>query len=248
MEPVKSFNNIIIGQFALTGAPVKVYVNSRFLIITSVDDIEDPLVGFGMDENGQMVSFDYRNVEKLSVSGNEVTLDMYNQGMGAKDSGEEDVKDAADSEKDTKEESLNVLEITRDVFNAKMRAIDAEKDALKDKETELKKQPITDNVNEDHNYTFGTGDIVKNKNTSCPHHGSMGIVQKVMDIPMKGLVAVYRVTNSGDTYKPGDVLTKTVDQLEPVEDIDEKLVYYKDKKDRLRRFDTDKSANKKYEK
>ena len=74
-------------------------------------------------------------------------------------------------------------------------------------------------IEEDHQgYTFGTGDIVHNKNTSCPHHGSMGIVQKVMDVPMKGLVAVYRVTNSGDTYKPGDVLTKTVDQLEPVED------------------------------
>ena len=49
---------------------------------------------------------------------------------------------------------------------------------------------------------------------------SMGIVQKLMDIPMKGLVAVYRVTNSGPTYKTGDVLTKTVDQLEPVQSQD----------------------------
>ena len=63
-------------------------------------------------------------------------------------------------------------------------------------------------------YTFGTGDIVKNTNTSCPHHGSMGVINKVMDIPMKGLVAVYTVTNNGPTYKSGDKLVKTVDQLE----------------------------------
>ena len=64
-------------------------------------------------------------------------------------------------------------------------------------------------------YTFGVGDIVKNKNTSCPHYGSKGIVQKRMDLANKiGKVAVYRVVNKGATYKPGDVLTKTMDQLE----------------------------------
>ena len=98
-------------------------------------------------------------------------------------------------------------------------------------------------------YTFGAGDIVKNKNPKCKHFGSMGIVDKVMDMQdYVGKVAVYRVTNNGDTYKAGDKLTKTVDQLEPVEDIEEKLVFYKDKQDRLRRFDTDDSKNKKYEK
>jgi len=47
----------------------------------------------------------------------------------------------------------------------------------------------------------------------------MGIVDKVMDLPdYVGKVAVYTVTNNGDNYSPGDKLTKTVDQLEPVED------------------------------
>ena len=70
-------------------------------------------------------------------------------------------------------------------------------------------------MKEDHGYTFGTGDIVANKNKSCPHYGSMGVVQKIMDLPNKiGKVAVYRVVNKGATYKPGDVLTKTMDQLE----------------------------------
>ena len=42
MEPAKSFNNVIIGQFALTGVPVQVYVQGRFLIITDVEDVDDP--------------------------------------------------------------------------------------------------------------------------------------------------------------------------------------------------------------
>ena len=80
-------------------------------------------------------------------------------------------------------------------------------------------------------YTFGVGDIVKNKNKSCPHHGSMGIVKKIMDLPDNtGTVAIYTVTNSGPTYKPGMSLTKTIDQLEPIQkpdavtdDVNEKI-------------------------
>ena len=41
MEPAKSFNNVILGQFVLTGVPVKVYVGGRFLTITDADDVED---------------------------------------------------------------------------------------------------------------------------------------------------------------------------------------------------------------
>ena len=31
-----------------------------------------------------------------------------------------------------------------------------------------------------------------------------------------GKIVKYRVVNSGPTYKPGDVLSKTIDQLEPM--------------------------------
>ena len=70
----------------------------------------------------------------------------------------------------------------------------------------------------ENNYTFGIGDIIKNKNTSCPHHGSIGIVQKIMQLGADnpGKIVKYRVVNSGPTYKPGDVLAKTIDQLEPM--------------------------------
>lgn len=252
MEPAKSFNNVIIGQFVLTGVPVKVYIGGRYLTITNADDVEDPTFGFGMDENGNMQRFDYRNVMQLSVSGNVVDLETYNKGMEAKFSGDGEDKEAPkedeekeDEEKDDKEkdddpfkEELimnlgNLLnEITKDEQDAESSAIDSEEKAakekfkaaqaamkgklksLKDREKSNKAQQVT----EDHQqYTFGTGDIVKNKNTSCPHHGSMGIVQKMLDVPLKGMVAVYSVTNSGPTYSPGDVLVKTVDQLEPIQ-------------------------------
>ena len=47
----------------------------------------------------------------------------------------------------------------------------------------------------------------------------MGIVDKIMDLPnMMGKVVLYTVTNDGMNYSPGDKLTKTIDQLEPVEE------------------------------
>ena len=37
MAEPKIFNNVVIGQFVLTGVPVKVYTNGKFLTITDVD-------------------------------------------------------------------------------------------------------------------------------------------------------------------------------------------------------------------
>ena len=243
MEPAKSFNNVILGQFVLTGVPIKVYVNNQFLIITDIDDIEDPTMGFGMDERGRMKHFDYRNIERLSVSGNEVDLDTYNKGMGAKE--EEPAEEEPAEEEPKKEESIMKLgdilkeasqeevdadiegaEAQIDAAKAKTKAAKAaEKNIMKKAKEKIKAasaQPIDDGVvKEDHQgYTFGVGDIVKNKNTSCPHHGSQGIVKKMIDIPLKGMVAIYTVTNSGPTYSPGDSLAKTVDQLVPIQEPD----------------------------
>ena len=292
MEPVKSFNNVIIGQFVLTGVPVKVYVYGRYLILTDPDDIENSIFGFGMDEDGDMQQFDYREVDHLLVAGNRVDLDTYNTGMGAK----EDENGEEDKEEPKKEESVMKLgklleeiasdeldeldvrkthgdekienpktgkkikfssalkapkgsavynkarkkfnrlkEISQDEVDAEVEGAEAAMDAAKAKlkaaqasfKTTVKKskekikaaksQPIDETYGG--NYTFGIGDIVKNKNQSCPHHGSMGIVDKIMDLPnMMGKVVLYTVTNDGMNYSPGDKLTKTIDQLEPVEE------------------------------
>ena len=226
----KYFNNVIIGQFVLTGVPVKVYTGTRYLTITDADDVEDPTFGFGMDEDGDMQRFDYRNVMELIVSGNRVDLETYNKGMEAKfGNGEEEEEDTEEEKEeeteDTEEDEAelkdhfmpSIKEISKDVLKAKLDVIKKQRKELDDKEAALKKEPIE----EGHNYTFGVGDIVKNRNTSCPHHGSMGVVKKIMDLPGEvGTVAIYTVMNSGSTYKPGDSLTKTVDQLEPITSVD----------------------------
>jgi len=111
-------------------------------------------------------------------------------------------------------------EATIDAAKAKMKASQAAfKDAIKSGKDKIKAAKANLKVaTESHEpgYTFGTGDIVKDINPKCPHYGSKGIVQKTMDIPDKGIVAIYTVTNKGKTFKPGDKLAKTVDTLETV--------------------------------
>jgi hypothetical protein len=61
---------------------------------------------------------------------------------------------------------------------------------------------------------FEIGSKVKNINPSCKHYGSEGVVEEIKDLPDEmGQVVKYKVTNDGDTYKQGDTLTKTIDQL-----------------------------------
>tara|TARA_R110000851_G_scaffold240679_1_gene393399 strand:- start:443 stop:1306 length:864 start_codon:yes stop_codon:yes gene_type:complete len=287
MPAPKIFNNIILGQFVLTGVPVKVYASGRFLTLTDADDIEDPTIGFGMDENGAMVQFSYPEVEFLSVQGNRVDIATYNKGMETLHGGgdespaqkePEDEKDAdADSAEDadgkpkgagdfdpTQESYIkrgkdmklkdllneNVLgdlpssklmkmkwnplgEISQDEVDAEVEGASAAMDAAKaklkasqaamkttmqsskEKIKAAKSQPIDDGVVADNNsgYTFGTGDIVNNRDVSCNHHGAKGFVIQFSADDVK-----YSVTNGGDgkSYKPGDVLTNRTDQLEKI--------------------------------
>jgi hypothetical protein len=64
-----------------------------------------------------------------------------------------------------------------------------------------------------------SGDIVRNINTSCKHFGSQGIVEGVEPLPDDmGHIVSYRATNSGKTWDSGQVLKKTADQLQTVQD------------------------------
>ena len=61
---------------------------------------------------------------------------------------------------------------------------------------------------------YMVGNKVKNINRACYHFGSEGIVTEIKELPDRmGKVISYQVTNEGETYKKGDVLTKTPDQL-----------------------------------
>jgi len=67
---------------------------------------------------------------------------------------------------------------------------------------------------EDDDREYKNGESVKNINPSCDHYGSEGVVESVDDLPNgMGKVVKYKVTNDGPTYKKGDILIKTKDQL-----------------------------------
>jgi len=121
MEPIKAFNNVVIGQFALTRIPIRVYVDNRYLTITDTDDVADPIIGFGMDENGAMQQFDYRMVQHLAVgpTGNVIDLDAYNKAMGFEEPKEEEPKEEEPKEEEPaeeepkKEESVSLSEMAQ---------------------------------------------------------------------------------------------------------------------------------------
>ena len=61
---------------------------------------------------------------------------------------------------------------------------------------------------------FTVGDKVKNTNNKCMHYGSIGNVVKIEELPNNsGFLIHYKVLNNGSTFKVGDVLAKTEDQL-----------------------------------
>lgn len=59
---------------------------------------------------------------------------------------------------------------------------------------------------------------VMNVNAECKHYGSEGIVRQILNLPDDmGKVVAYEVINDGPTYKKGDILKKTMDQLQAIE-------------------------------
>ena len=61
------------------------------------------------------------------------------------------------------------------------------------------------------------GDMVEDINPECPHFGSIGVVTKVGKEKKDEQEATYLVINEGEKYSKGDELTKTLDQLAPLD-------------------------------
>jgi hypothetical protein len=69
-----------------------------------------------------------------------------------------------------------------------------------------------------HTWEPSLGDAVENTNPGCKHKGSMGIVVDVQPLDHDaGKTITYYCTNSGPSWKKGQTLTKTMDQLSPLE-------------------------------
>ncbi len=66
-----------------------------------------------------------------------------------------------------------------------------------------------------HSVEPSLGDSVLNINPGCKHYQSQGIVQGIEDLPSdKGRIVIYVTTNTGSSWEQGDVLEKTMDQVE----------------------------------
>jgi len=68
------------------------------------------------------------------------------------------------------------------------------------------------------NKNMQEGMRVLNTNASCKHFGSEGIIKQIKDLDNDmGQVIAYEVTNNGANFKEGDILIKTIDQLNLLE-------------------------------
>ena len=103
-------------------------------------------------------------------------------------------KDAQDVAKDMKKTDVKKFAST------KHKGLPMKKEVL-NKLKEMIKQELSE-------YTYGTGDVVKDVNPSCPHYGAMG---KVKSVNPRSVVFV--VMNKGKNFKPGMELEKSHDQM-----------------------------------
>ena len=106
-------------------------------------------------------------------------------------------KDAQDAAKDMKKSSVKKFAKTKH----KGLPTKVKKEDILNKLKETIKEELKD-------YTYGSGDIVKDVNPSCPHHGAMG---KVKSVNPRSVVFV--VMNKGKNFKPGMELEKSHDQM-----------------------------------
>lgn len=68
-----------------------------------------------------------------------------------------------------------------------------------------------------HTFEPKVGDLVKNVNPKCIHHGSEGRVTAVTSLTKgRGTTVRYKCTNGGPKWGKGDILEKTLDQLAPL--------------------------------
>ena len=99
-------------------------------------------------------------------------------------------KDAQDVAKDMKKKDVKKFAST------KHKGLPMKKEVLK-KLKEMIRQELSE-------YTYGSGDIVKDVNPTCPHYGAMG---KVKSVNPRSVVFV--VMNKGKNFKPGMKLEKS---------------------------------------
>lgn len=88
------------------------------------------------------------------------------------------------------------------------------KQKIRESYTSRLKKDMLSELFQSHTNEPVVGDFVENVNPGCNHFGSKGFVINIDSLPEDaGTVASYLCTNSGNAWASGDVLTKSLDQL-----------------------------------
>ena len=113
-------------------------------------------------------------------------------------------------------EENDIIEELKELVSLKKESIST--DEIKEIITKYTNLPINETF-VSHSYEPNIGDNVKNNNPGCIHYGSEGVIEDIDDLPDEvGKTITYRVTNDGENYENGETLTKTMDQLIPLQE------------------------------
>lgn len=70
------FDKNYIKQYLKTGLKLKVYVNGRYLTVTGPEDLKKD--GEGVDSDGEVKKFNYKNIDHVKIGSRVFTIDDLN--------------------------------------------------------------------------------------------------------------------------------------------------------------------------
>lgn len=107
------FDSKFLQQYIDQKIDLKVFTNGKWYSITSLNDLSDDINGIGYDEYGSDFRFDYRQIEKIQVGSNILTLDQLQTQMTGKEPEKEKPKP---KEKEPEVSHYNPFIIGRSIF------------------------------------------------------------------------------------------------------------------------------------
>ena len=69
------FDNKYLAQWLEQEVPLQVYINHQYYDIADMSDLENPIVGYGYDYNGQPYTINYRLIQQIKIGANIIDLE-----------------------------------------------------------------------------------------------------------------------------------------------------------------------------
>lgn len=101
------FDNKLLQQYLDQKRKIKVFVDSNWYDIASQRDIQDGVSGYGTDRNGEVHTFDFRDIEKIMVGNLGITIDQLQTMKGS----EPETKEKPETPPESEEEPMGDEEL-----------------------------------------------------------------------------------------------------------------------------------------